>query len=420
MAYQNSSSENDDSLERGQHVTNINDEKADIVRPKTRDETFTACLQVLGAFFLMFNSWGIANTFGAFQTYYENGILRDETSSRISWIGSVQAFLLLLVGGIITGPIYDAGYMRGLVMVGSFCCVLGMFMTSLCTEYWHFILAQGFLVGAGAGSLMLPSVAVMPQYFTKRVAFATGIAATGSSVGGVIYPIVFRQLQPRIGFPWATRVLAFIMLVTLMIPVSVMRAKVFPSQRRPFTDFKVLRNVPWTLFSVGSFFGFMGMYIPFYYITTYAVEKGIVNGDLSIYILSIVNAASVLGRLIPNFFADTIGPINIIAPFVLFCSIIAFSWTSIHSLASLILFCLFYGFFSGTFVSVTGPALATLSPDLSLVGTHMGMSYAFGAFGTLIGNPVAGMLLKKGWIGPAAFCGACNAIAARGFLISKH
>lgn len=82
-----------------------------------------------------------------------------------------------------TGPIYDAGYMRGLVWVGSFCCVLGMFMTSLCKEYYQFILAQGFLVGAGAGCLMLPSVAVMPQYFNNRVAFATGIAATGSSVG---------------------------------------------------------------------------------------------------------------------------------------------------------------------------------------------------------------------------------------------
>lgn len=42
----------------------------------------------------------------------------------------------------------------------------------------------------------------------------------------------------------------------------------------------------------------------------------------------------------------------------------------------------------------------------------MGMSYVFGAFGALIGNPVAGLLVKKGWIGPAAFCGSCNAIGA--------
>lgn len=61
-----------------------------------------------------------------------------------------------------------------------------------------------------------------------------------------------------------------------------------------------------------------------------------------------------------------------IAPFVLFSSIVAFSWTSIHSIGAIIMFCIAYGFFSGTFVSTTGPALATLSPDMALVGTHMG------------------------------------------------
>lgn len=67
-------------------------------------------------------------------------------------------------------------------------------------------------------------------------------------------------------------------------------------------------------------------------------------------------------------------------------------------------------------MSVTAPALATLSNDMSLVGTHMGMSYAFGALGLLIGNPVAGVLLNGyGWIGPAAFCGAANVLAA-GFI----
>ena len=67
-------------------------------------------------------------------------------------------------------------------------------------------------------------------------------------------------------------------------------------------------------------------------------------------------------------------------------------------------------------MSVTAPALATLSNDMSLVGTHMGMSYGFGALGLLIGNPVAGVLLDRyGWIGLAAFCGTASVLAA-GFI----
>lgn len=305
-----------------------------------------------------------------------------------------------------------------------------MMMTSLCKEYWQAILAQGVVVGCGAGCLMLPSVAVMPQYFTKKLAFATGIAAAGSSLGifaslghfelstnlelgGIIYPIVFHELQPKVGFGWATRAIAFIMLGTLMIPITVMRAKVFPSTRRPLFDFKVLREIPFDLFTLGEFFGFMGMYIPFYYISTYGIENRIVDANLGFYLLTILNAASVFGRIVPNFFADITGPLNISLPFIFFCSIIAFCWTSVSSTGQIIVFCIFYGFFSGTFVSITGPALATLSPDLSLVGTHMGMSFGFGALGLLIGNPVAGALLDSaGWIGPAMFCGAANVLAA--------
>ena len=94
-------------------------------------------LQVLGAFVLMFNSWGIANTFGAFQTYYESNLLVEQSPSNISWIGSIQAFLLLFIGGLCTGPIFDAGYVRELVIVGSLLSVSGMMMTSICQEYWY-------------------------------------------------------------------------------------------------------------------------------------------------------------------------------------------------------------------------------------------------------------------------------------------
>jgi predicted MFS family arabinose efflux permease len=203
------------------------------------------------------------------------------------------------------------------------------------------------------------------------------------------------------------------MLGTLAVPITVMRAKSFPSSRRPFFDTQVLRNIPFVLFSMGAAFGFMGMYVPFYYISSYAQEKSITSISFSFYLLTILNASSIFGRLVPNFFADVIGPLNILTPFCALCSVVAFCWPSIESKAPIIIFCIAYGFFSGTFVSMMAPALVTLSKDLALVGTHMGMSFAFGALGLLIGNPVAGVLLSSSsWIGPAMFCGTANMVAA--------
>ena len=109
-------------------------------------------------------------------------MLSAQTASNISWIGSIQAFLLLIIG-VATGPIYDAGYFRTLVAVGSFLVVFGMMMTSICKDYWQVMLAQGLCVGFGSGCLFIPSVAIVSTYFTTKKSFATGIAASGSSLG---------------------------------------------------------------------------------------------------------------------------------------------------------------------------------------------------------------------------------------------
>jgi MFS family permease len=169
---------------------------------------------------------------------------------------------LLLIVGIATGPLYDAGHFRALIITGSFLVVFGMIMTSFCHQYWEIMLAQAVCVGLGFGCLFVPCIAIVTTYFSTKKAFATGIAAAGSSLGGVLYPIIFHQLQPRIGFPWATRVLAFIMLGTLAVSLAVMQMRILPPQKRTLWDLSALNEAPFMLFTLGIFFGFMGMYIP--------------------------------------------------------------------------------------------------------------------------------------------------------------
>jgi MFS family permease len=61
-------------------------------------------------------------------------------------------------------------------------------MTSLCKTYWQLFLAQGITVGLGIGTIFLPSVSIIPQWFQRRRAFATGIVISGSSIGGICFP----------------------------------------------------------------------------------------------------------------------------------------------------------------------------------------------------------------------------------------
>ncbi|EME85210.1 uncharacterized protein MYCFIDRAFT_65738 [Pseudocercospora fijiensis CIRAD86] len=370
-----------------------------------------AWLQVLGAFILFFNTWGLVNSFGVFQTFYTTNLLRDVSESDISWIGSIQAFLLLIVG-VVTGPLFDAGYFYHLLCGGGFLIIFGQYMTSLCTTYWQVMLAQGLVIGLGCGCLFVPSVAIVSTYFTSRKSLATGIAASGSSIGGIIYPVVFAKLEPRLGFRDATIVVASIMLATMLVCIAVMRVRVLPPQKRRLLDLSAFREVPYTAFSFAEFLGFMGMYIPFFYIQSFASAQQITGSSLAFWMLPIMNAASSFGRIIPNFFADKTGPLNMLIPTSALAAVLAFCWIAVDGLAGLLVFCIMYGLFSGTFVSLPPTTVVSLSPSLSVVGTRMGMSFSFAAFGVLVGNPVAGAILtSRGWLGLQLFC-ACSVVAA--------
>ena len=363
---------------------------------------------------------GIVNSFGVYQTYYETVLLaHSNTSSQISWIGSIQAFLLVVIG-VVTGPIFDKGYLRPLLLVGSFLTFFGLLMTSICKNYWQLMLAQGVCVGLGSGCLFVPSIAVVATYFTTKRALATGIAVGGSSVGGIIYPIVFHRLQPIIGFGWATRVISFITLALLLIAVAVMKSRLPPKPGRALFQPSALKHIPFTLMSFGISVGFIGLYVPMFYIQTYALTRHITsNSNYAFYLLSILNAGSFFGRILPNFLADKIGALNMLVPCTIAAGVLCLAWIAIDNVAGITVFAILYGFFAGAYVSLVPPVIVDLTPNMSVVGTWMGMCLFIAAFGLLIGNPIVGALInieKKRFAAGQGFAGAVILLGALVFI----
>lgn len=375
-----------------------------------------AWLVVIGSMIALFHTWGVVNSFGVFQTYYETELLSDSSSSDISWIGSLQAALLMM-GGIFAGPLYDAGYFREMLIVGNLMIVFGMFMTSLCTRYWQIVLAQGICVGLGCATMFLPCAAVLSQWFAKKRALALGVQSSGSPIAGIVLPIIFGRLQPQIGFGWATRVIAFVLLALSVIPIVFMKTRVPPAaQKRAFLDKSVFRDIPFLVFSSASFFAFMGLYIPFFYVQLYSIEYGISSAEFSPYFVTILNAGSVFGRLLPNYLADHFGSINILILVNFAAAILAFAWLGIDNFPGLIVFVILYGAFSGGVVSITPSAIVPFCPDMGRLGTRMGMSFFLSGLSVLIGTPIGGAILGRGsdqaWKGIIAYSGAMLMVAA--------
>lgn len=65
-----------------------------------------AWLVAAGTAGILFCTLGYSNSFGVFQAYYIHNQLRDHSPDDISWIGSVQVFLVFALG-VIGGPIFD-------------------------------------------------------------------------------------------------------------------------------------------------------------------------------------------------------------------------------------------------------------------------------------------------------------------------
>lgn len=121
--------------------------------------------------------------------------------------------------------------------------------------------------------------------------------------GGIIYPIIIRQLIIHSTFAWAARAMAFVMLGSLLIGFATLRPRVAARKSGPLLDLESFKDPAYTAFVIGLALSFMAYFVPFFYVESQALELG-TNPDLAFYILSIMNAAGVVGRIVPNFIAD--------------------------------------------------------------------------------------------------------------------
>ncbi|EAW08219.1 MCT family MFS transporter [Aspergillus clavatus NRRL 1] len=379
----------------------------------TFDTGLVTWLQVLGSFFLFFNSWGMINTWGAFQSYYEQTLLSDVSSSTIAWIGSLQSFLLMLFG-VVTGPLFDAGYFRALVIFGTIVLPFGLMMASISSQYWHLILSQGICIGLAAGCLFVPSVAILPQYFKRKRGLANGLAASGSSIGGVVYPIMFNQLQEKVGYAWATRALGFVAFGTCCFSLSLMRVRFLPTEKRKLVQLSAFTEPAFVMFGVAMFLGFLGFYNFLFYVQSFAIDTGIVDGNLGFYLLAMLNAGSTVGRIFPNFVADHAGPLNMLTPAATATAILAFAWIGVHNVPGIICLAVLYGLCSGGFVSLPPVVMVTLTKDIRDLGTRLGMIFSMTSIGLLIGTPIGGAILSDThqYLGVQLFTACCLVTSA--------
>ncbi|WAO91276.1 Transporter mch4 [Fusarium falciforme] len=359
-------------------MENIKTESSPYLTAEAPDGGTAAWLVVLGAWCTSFCSFGWLNSVGVFQEYYQNVLLSTYSSSEIAWIPSLQIFFMMAMGPVV-GTLFDRYGPRWLLFIGSLLHVLGVMMTSLGSQYYQVLLAQGVCSDIGVACIFQPAMNVIGGWFDKKRGAAFGILSTGSSLGGVVFPIMVNRLICRAGFGWAMRARGFLVLFMLTIANLTIRAYRPPHPqkvtgamvRKPFTE------PEFVLLSADLFCFTYVLFVPINYITILGLHAGM-ETNLAEYLAPMLNGGSLFGRLLIPTITN----------------------------ASLIAFAVLFGFSSGAYVSLITPLVMQISPP-NEIGLRTGIIFFVNAVAGLTTNPINGAILAKpnGWIGMKPFAG---------------
>ncbi|PWY71133.1 monocarboxylate transporter [Aspergillus sclerotioniger CBS 115572] len=349
---------------------------------------------VVGAWCSLFCSFGWINSIGIFQTYYETTLLEGYSTSTIAWIPSLEVFFMFFMGPIV-GTLSDRLGARIVIIAGAFLHVFGLMMASVSTEYYQILLSQGVCSAMGLCAIFQPSMSSIPSWFDQKRGAAYGIVASGSSVGGIVFPIMVSRLIDQVGYGWAMRIAAFLILGLLVVMCLTVRTRTPPSKQqmdkeallRPYRDVRMM-------FLVSGFVLLtFGVFIPVDYLETSALADGM-SADLAQYLLAMLNAGSLFGRMGAGAFSDKVGPYNI---FVVVCTItgilVLALWIPATSNAGNIVFGILFGITSGAYFSLSAALVAKIAP-LREIGYWTGVLFLFASIGGLTTNPIAGAILQ--------------------------
>ncbi|KPM35892.1 hypothetical protein AK830_g10670 [Neonectria ditissima] len=343
---------------------------------------------------LMANTWGVMNSFGIFQAYYTDYF--EISASKISWIGSVQSFLGFFLS-IVSGRMSDAGHFRPTLVIGTALMLLGAFAMSFSTQYWQLMLSQGVAFGLGVGFLCCPMMSVASTYFSKRRSLAVGIITSGNVTGGLIYPAMARQLLPSVGFPWASRAIALMQTVTMVIVLVVAKPRVKPYKTGPMVDLSTLKELEFSWYALGGFFAYSGTFTALYYMPQFSRDG--INPEFSyqdsLNILLVFNGLSVFGRIIPARLADTFGPVNLVIITTFAGGICCLGWIGVHSPGGMYAWTAIYAVVGGALLALFPAGVVSLTTDVRKAGMRLGIAFAFLAFSMLAGPPVAGAIIES-------------------------
>ncbi|KAJ2033595.1 hypothetical protein GGI03_001635 [Coemansia sp. RSA 2337] len=373
-----------------ENVKLTSSEERDNVRPADGLFGWIPTLAAMVNYMFIF---GVSNSYGVFSTYYLNVKFAGTSATTLAWIGTLVTSLMLGCS-ILTGAMSDKLGYRVTAYTGTVICTLAYILASFCKEVWQLILTQGVLLGIGASFLYSPSVSIPAQWFIKNRGLATGIAVAGSSIGGLWFTAAIQAMIDSLGAEWALRILGILTFSVTSLTNSLYYRRVPAKPRKSLFEFCAAKRLIFWLVSVETCTIYTGYWALTFYVGTNAKHLGGTLRDGS-NLLLVLNAGSVVGRVMAGVIADRFGCINTLLISIMLTVVIEMPlWMTAKTITPLYVLCALYGLISPSFISIN-PVIIGRHFDMDVLASIMGMTNLFGGLGVLAGNLAQGAIFDK-------------------------
>ncbi|KAJ2955838.1 hypothetical protein NQZ79_g8213 [Umbelopsis isabellina] len=372
-----------------------------------------AILTVIAAFTLTFTGCGLNFAFGVYQELYETtgGPFQDASPAQIDLIGTLAVSLMTIGAPFASAWTKSYGPCK-VTVLGATLFAAGNILASFGTQLWHFILAQGVLLGCGTCLTYIPSVTVAPGWFDKRRGLALGIALSGTGVGGLVWAPTLRACNSYFGFRNTLRMTGGVSFVLICAAGLVLKWDPDSQKRNelnsrgnfkiPLVNWNIARSRMFVVKATAATVQAAAYYTPIYFFSSYAGSLGF-SAIAGANFIALSNGLSAAGKVGLGYAADRYGRLNVLLACTLISALsILTLWLPSSLLggsqnvsALFISFTIVYGITAGVYVSLFPTVLAEIFGVQHFASIN-GFLYMLRGLGTLVGTPVAGALIRSG------------------------
>lgn len=319
--------------------------------------------------------------------------------------------IMFLTTGVVSpfiGPLLDKKSLRAFMAFGCISLCIGFALLAFSQSVWQVIAIYAVFISIGSLLLgALTASTLVARWFDKRRGQALGIAAIGTSIGGLLFPPLIQWMIDSVGWREAMMYTAGSVIVLALVPVLLLvknrpedvglhpdgettaNANAAHAAHAEFSSsYSVLKNKNFWLLSavMGAMFGvYLAMlqnFIPL-------AGSREVETSQAAWLISLIAVAGAIGKLIFGTLADRIDLRHGLATAIGLIIITLFALQNVSGLAPVAVACVALGLSAGGMLPVWGAMIATLFGPANY-GRVMGMMSPVLLPFMVVGPPAAG------------------------------